>query len=211
MYSTVPELAPSAPLALPELLGALAGKGVAPAALGGGGGGGTAAPPSAMRTILWEQLEATPTVLGSGTFGTVRMYMWVKRGGMEVAVKELHSATLSMLQPRDVAMLKDEAELQARLEHDHVARVYAIAESVAGAESRYGLVMKLYDRPLGRVLGKTPSLLALKVREVYILQVASGLAYIHGERVVHGDLKPDNVLIAKGGADVALTDFGLGQ
>lgn len=43
---------------------------------------------------------------------------------------------------------------------------------------------------------------------VQLHQTAQGLAYLHGEGIIHGDLHADNLLIDETGA-VRLTDFGL--
>jgi serine/threonine protein kinase len=41
-----------------------------------------------------------------------------------------------------------------------------------------------------------------------VVQIASGLTAAHGEQVVHGDLKPANVIVRDDGNAVIL-DFGL--
>ena len=43
---------------------------------------------------------------------------------------------------------------------------------------------------------------------VQLYEIASGLAYLHGEGIVHGDLHGGNILIDAGG-HACLTDFGL--
>ncbi|KDQ58032.1 hypothetical protein JAAARDRAFT_57825 [Jaapia argillacea MUCL 33604] len=47
----------------------------------------------------------------------------------------------------------------------------------------------------------------------FVRGIAGGLAHLHSRNVVHGDLKPDNVLVRKGmhGPYVQLTDFGLAR
>lgn len=56
----------------------------------------------------------------------------------------------------------------------------------------------------------------LELREALdiMLQIAMGMAYLHGEKIVHGDLKPRNVLLThleEGGKSVKVADFGLVQ
>ena len=44
----------------------------------------------------------------------------------------------------------------------------------------------------------------------YIHDLMSALYHIHSQNVVHRDIKPDNIMITKGG-DVKLIDFGLSR
>jgi serine/threonine protein kinase len=41
-----------------------------------------------------------------------------------------------------------------------------------------------------------------------IRQLFSGLAYIHSNKIIHGDLKPSNILVFNEGKRVAICDFG---
>ena len=113
---------------------------------------------------------------------------------------------MEVLDAEDIAALRAEGALQASLSsHPGVARVLGVA--VDAAAQRYGIVMKLYETAVDRDAEVAP-LLAL----ARVARVAQGLAFLHGQPrpVVHGDVKPANILLAlRGGADVALTDFGL--
>ena len=44
----------------------------------------------------------------------------------------------------------------------------------------------------------------------YLYQLLQGIAYCHSHRVLHRDLKPQNLLIDEGGC-IKLADFGLAR
>lgn len=43
----------------------------------------------------------------------------------------------------------------------------------------------------------------------YIRQLLEGLVYMHSEKIIHGDLKPDNILLSLTGDQLKISDFGL--
>ncbi|MBI4575236.1 MAG: serine/threonine protein kinase [Planctomycetes bacterium] len=98
-----------------------------------------------------------------------------------------------------------EARIALTLFHENI-----VAGREIGVESgRYYFVMEFVDgRSLGEVLrgGNLP-----EARSVGIaLQVALALEYASGRKLVHRDIKPDNILV--GGADrVKLCDLGLAR
>lgn len=48
------------------------------------------------------------------------------------------------------------------------------------------------------------------VRQSYLRQLAEGVAYCHGQRVLHRDLKPQNLLVDAEGR-IKIADFGLAR
>ena len=64
-------------------------------------------------------------------------------------------------------------------------------------------------RLVGRVLGiLTSQPLADGVDNRFLLQLLRGVAFCHASRVLHRDLKPQNLLISSTG-DLKIADFGL--
>lgn len=98
-------------------------------------------------------------------------------------------------------------EISALSELDHPGIVRIIDHGVDG-------VVPWYAMP--RVSGTTLSdwfaangvQAALRERLSICMRLAQTLAYLHGTGYVHGDIKPDNILVADGGFPV-LVDFGL--
>lgn len=143
--------------------------------------------------------------IGRGGMGTV----WRARDevlGRDVAVKEvIPSPDLSNLE-REIFTLRTlrEARAAGRIGHPGVATVYDVIEE----SDRPWIVMQLVDsRTLGAVVREDGPLPPRRVAEI-ALDVLGALVAAHRVGVLHRDVKPDNVLIARNGRAV-LTDFGI--
>jgi len=115
-----------------------------------------------------------------------------------VAVKVLRPD--SACEPR---VLLAEARAMARLSHRNICAIHDVG-TTAG---RVYLCMEyIAGTTLRDWLAETPR----SAREVIgtFADAGRGLAYIHGEGLVHLDFKPDNVLVERGGR-VVVTDFGV--
>ncbi|MCC6145063.1 MAG: serine/threonine protein kinase, partial [Candidatus Hydrogenedentes bacterium] len=99
-----------------------------------------------------------------------------------------------------------EAQTAARVSHPNIISIYDIS---ANAGEAY-IAMEYVDGPnLHRYLQKKG---ALQPREAIniIQQACAALHAIHEAGIVHRDIKPDNIILAKGGL-VKLMDFGLAK
>jgi serine/threonine protein kinase len=106
----------------------------------------------------------------------------------------------------DAHRVGDEARLLARLSHPGLVPVYDAGTDELG---RPYVVMELVD---GETLadairrGAMPSEQVASIGE----RLADALAYVHGEGLIHRDVKPANVLLGHDGR-VRLTDFGIAR
>lgn len=92
-----------------------------------------------------------------------------------------------------------EARLAGKLEHPALPRVLRLIEANGTV---YQLRPDVEGEPLAKQLGEPPPPAADTVRDAF-LELADGLAELHGADAVHGRLTPDQVLIdAKGRAHV---------
>lgn len=139
--------------------------------------------------------------VGSGSFGEV----WVAydiETDVEVAVK----IYISM----DAQGLSDfKKEFQLSFNFHHTNLLHANYLGVNAEDNRPYLVMPFC--PEGSVMSRCGSM-SEEQMWLFIRDVASGLAYLHGQNppIIHQDIKPDNILIMTNG-DYVITDFGISK
>lgn len=130
--------------------------------------------------------------------------------GSTVALKVLHQALHEDISWRK--RFNEEGLVGTQLKHPHVLSARELVES----DGRIALVMDLVSggQTLDKVIGREhgdglPLVAAMQV----FLAIVQGIEYLHNKEIVHGDLKPENVMIEGDYRDPAtwvpkVTDFG---
>ena len=149
--------------------------------------------------------------LGEGGMGRVYLARHV-RVPRQAAIKVLRSALANDY--HIIAAFNREANNAAKMgNHPHVAEVYDFGET---AEGLIYLAMEYVDgEPMSRLLERERVVAPSRVAEI-IRQVAEALTVAHElpDPVVHRDLKPDNIMLARkrDGSDcVKVVDFGIAK
>src|SRR5262249_51968591 len=125
-----------------------------------------------------------------------------------VAVKTLRSRYLS--RPEFEARFRREIQLARRVTHKNVCRIFDLGRDHIRNEEVLYLTMELLEGETLAEWLKRGALPPTEARSIS-MQIASGIAALHGADVIHRDLKPSNVLLAGTGPAqrVVITDFGL--
>jgi tRNA A-37 threonylcarbamoyl transferase component Bud32 len=121
----------------------------------------------------------------------------------KIAVKILRS---DLVQSKEaLANFRTEAKAAASILHPSVARLYDYGES--GEPGAY-IVMELVNgESLDRIIGRTGPIAPDAVLDL-VSQAARGLGACHSVGIIHSDIKPANLMIAKGGA-MKIIDLGI--
>jgi len=140
---------------------------------------------------IWTKFEKLKK-LGSGTFGTAYLARR-KETGEERVVKQVKKSRTSM--PLDD--IEQEILIMRQVDHPHVVRlfewyedksnIYLVQEALKGGTLQ-DVVLLLQKQNKG--------LKEVWIRKV-IGQVAEGMAYVHDLRLIHKDLKDENIMLLK--------------
>lgn len=141
--------------------------------------------------------------LGEGTYATV--HKGRNRQTQEiVALKEIH------LDPEEgtPSTAIREISLMKELKHPNIVRLHDVQHT----ESRLILVFEFCEQDLKKYMDTTGEKGALhpEIVRSFMYQLLKGIAYCHDNRVLHRDLKPQNLLINKRG-ELKIGDFGLAR
>ncbi|HEY1557449.1 MAG TPA: serine/threonine-protein kinase [Kofleriaceae bacterium] len=132
--------------------------------------------------------------------------IWVARDrrlGREVALKEVLGASPAVLR-----RFEREARITARLQHPSIVSVYEAGAWPSG-EPFYAMRLvsgQSLDEAIAAARGFDQRLALLP----NLLAVADAMAYAHGQKVIHRDLKPRNVVVGEFGETVVI-DWGLAK
>ncbi len=154
------------------------------------------------------------TALGS----TFEIDREVGRGGMGIVYRaldrRLKRAVAVKVLPPDLAFRSEirtrflhEAETAAQLTHPNIVPIYSVDER----EGLVYFVMAFVDgQSLAQRLAAAHGPLPIDEARHVLREVASALAYAHAHKVIHRDIKPDNILLASDGR-IMVTDFGIAR
>ncbi|RZC71693.1 hypothetical protein C5167_050824 [Papaver somniferum] len=142
--------------------------------------------------------------IGEGTYGVV--YKARDRVTNEtIALKKIRLEQEDEGVPstaiREISLLKE-------MQHDNIVRL----QDVVHSEKRLYLVFEYLDLDLKKHMDSCPEL-AKDPRLVkrFLFQILRGISYCHSHRVLHRDLKPQNLLIDRRTNSLKLADFGLAR
>jgi len=165
------------------------------------------AAPAAVAERVLRNRYVLEKQLGSGGMGTVFKAADLYRCDLPqasriVAIKFLHDTADH---PETVSKLRREFYCAQALSHPNIVKVFELDRD-DGIEF---FTMEFLDgEPLSVTLEKlAPAPLSRSRAWAIIGEMAAGLAHAHSRNVVHGDLKPQNIMITSSG-ETRILDFG---
>ena len=123
----------------------------------------------------------------------------------EVAVKVLHRHLARDPDARE--RFAREARAVARLTHSNIPEIFDFSSN--DAELNYLVTELVSGEALSHYVREGPAMMP-EIGVQICLGVASALAHAHAEKIIHRDVKPENILMGRDGV-VKLTDFGIAQ
>ncbi|KIM86393.1 hypothetical protein PILCRDRAFT_816348 [Piloderma croceum F 1598] len=130
------------------------------------------------------------------------------RSKLIVAVKVIRGGSSGMtndFEGLDMKLLR-EARIWSQLDHPNIMRFYGVCYDL-GRPSAPCLVCPYFKNGnVEQYLQINPAADRMKL----VSQVADGVAYLHGRRIIHGDIKSRNILVSDDG-EACIADFGLSR
>jgi len=139
--------------------------------------------------------------IGKGAFGVVYLAMEEKTEKI-FAIKETF---------QDAHYKNREAQIVRDLDHPNVVKVHHVFFSQKTRGTYLHLVMDHVPSNLFDVIQKhkrSDTKMPTNVIRTYMYQICRALGYIHGQKICHRDVKPQNILVDPSTGKVQICDFG---
>ncbi|KAI7732047.1 hypothetical protein M8C21_022938 [Ambrosia artemisiifolia] len=149
--------------------------------------------------------------IGSGSYGKVVLYR-SQVDGKHYAIKAFHKSHLLKLRvaPSETAMtdVLREVLIMKMLNHPNIVNLIEVIDD-PNADHFYMVLEYVEGKWVFEGAGP-PGGLGQNVSRRYLRDIVSGLMYLHSHNIVHGDIKPDNLLVTAAGT-VKIGDFSVSQ
>ncbi|KAK6472072.1 cyclin-dependent kinase 18-like [Huso huso] len=139
--------------------------------------------------------------LGEGTYATVFKGRSKLTENL-VALKEIrleHEEGAPCTAIREVSLLKN-------LKHANIVTLHDIIHT----DRSLTLIFEYLDSDLKQYLDNCGNIMSMHNVKIFMFQLLRGLSYCHKRKILHRDLKPQNLLINEKG-ELKLADFGLAR
>ncbi|KAL4217160.1 Cyclin-dependent kinase 14 [Mactra antiquata] len=155
---------------------------------------------------------------GNGPFGRAESYQKLEQlgeGSYATVYKGISSLTDQVVALKEIRIQTEEgvpftaireASLLKGLKHSNIVTLHDIIHT----KETLTFVFEYVHTDLSQYLEKHPGGLNTFNVKLFLFQLLRGLAYCHHRRILHRDLKPQNLLISEVG-ELKLADFGLAR
>eukprot|EP00249_Psilotum_nudum_P014173 c24700_g1_i3 orf=485-1702(+) len=171
------------------------------------------------RAIISEDFDGNKMIneyvreckIGTGSYGKVVLHR-SKKDGKRYAIKVFHKARLQKVRvaPSETAMtdVLREVSIMKQLDHPNIA---SLIEVIDDPESDHFYMVLEYVEGRRIFEGSGPvGGIGEAIARTYFRDVVAGLMYLHGRNIMHGDIKPENLLVS-GEGHIKIGDFSISR